>query len=415
MSEIDYNVVLNEAQTDFLTSPKPNNGLVAGYGSGKSFISTLKCINKKLDYPKQTVAYYLPTYPLIKDIAFEKFPDMLADMGLKYKLNKSDKEIHIQNAGKIIFRSMDAPDTIVGYEVFYSLIDECDILPMDKMRNAYNKILARNRQKAPVPNQLDIVGTPEGYKFFYERFVKNINESKDALFRASTFDNEENLPVGYIDNLKQQYTAELLDAYLNGLFVNLTSGTVYKYFNRNTHHTDYEDDGYSPLIVGQDFNVGGCVSIIYQDVDGVDIAIDELESYDTQRVVDNLKKRYPNRVIKIYPDASGNARKTNASDTDIQILRKAGFQVFVNSQNPRIKDRVNITNNRFEKNLLLVNTKKCPKFTEALEQLAWDKNGDPEKISGAGTIDDYTDAGTYPIAYRHPINATIQRVGMSGN
>ena len=34
-------------------------------------------------------------------------------MGYIYKLNKSDKEIHIEGAGKIIFRSMDNPETIV--------------------------------------------------------------------------------------------------------------------------------------------------------------------------------------------------------------------------------------------------------------------------------------------------------------
>ena len=61
-------------------------------------------------------------------------------------------------------------------------------------------------------------------------------------------------------------------------------------------------------------------------------------------------------------------------------------------------------NNQFEKMKLLVNTKQCPKFTNALEQHAYAQNGEPDKFSVAGTIDDYTDAGTYPIAYMFPIN-----------
>lgn len=408
-------VSLSIAQDDFLHSNKPNNGLVAGLGSGKSYIATLKCIIKKLEYPDLTVAYYLPNYGLIRDIAFDKFPTMLSDMGIEYKLNKSDKEIHIAGAGKIIFRSMDTPETIVGFEVFYSMIDECDILPMEKMETAYNKILARNRQKAPVTNQLDIVGTPEGYKFFYKRFVEELESDSDALFQSSTYSNIDNLPIDYIDKLKKQYTKELLDAYLEGKFVNLTKGTVYKYFNRQIHNSTYKDDGRSPIEIGQDFNVGGCVSIVYQEYQGNDIAIDEFESYDTARIIDNIKAKYPNRVIKIYPDASGNARKTSATTTDIQMLRQAGFQVYVNSQNPRVKDRINITNNRFEKNRVLVNVEKCPKYAKALEQHSYDKNGEPDKISGAGTIDDYTDAGSYIIAYKHPIAQSITRVGMSGN
>ena len=184
--------VLNKPQMDFLTSKKTNTGFVAGLGSGKSFVGTLKTILFKIENPTLTVAYYLPTYGLIRDIAYEKFPEQLEAMGIKYVLNKSNKEIHIENAGKIIFRSMDSPEMIVGYEVFYSIIDECDILNMEKMTVAYNKIMSRNRQKHPdgLPNMLDIIGTPEGFKFFYHRFVKKFRPHSDVLIRASTYQNK---------------------------------------------------------------------------------------------------------------------------------------------------------------------------------------------------------------------------------
>ena len=100
---------LTAPQLAYLKSDRPNTGFVAGLGSGKSFIATFKTILMKMKYPKLTVAYYLPNYGLIQDIAFDKFPTMLTEMGFKYTLNKSNKEIHIENAGKIIFRSMDNP------------------------------------------------------------------------------------------------------------------------------------------------------------------------------------------------------------------------------------------------------------------------------------------------------------------
>lgn len=106
-------IKLNKPQLSFLNSKAINTGFVAGLGSGKSYVATLKTIIKKLDNPTATVAYYLPTIPLIKDIAFDKFPTMLSEMGLKYKLNKSDKDLYIehngQELGKIVFRSMDNP------------------------------------------------------------------------------------------------------------------------------------------------------------------------------------------------------------------------------------------------------------------------------------------------------------------
>lgn len=436
-------ITLNQKQMDFLKSNAINTGFVAGFGSGKSYVSTLKTIIKKVSFPKCTAAYYLPTYGLIRDIAFEKFPDMLSEMGYKYKLNKSDKEIHIKDYGKIIFRSMENPENIVGFETFYTIIDECDILPQDKMNIAYNKILGRNRQVVPVEdinvlneykltnippkgtylhdklnilclaNQMDIVGTPEGFKFFYKRYVKEFNQDTDLLIKASTYDNK-HLPSTYIKGLEQQYPINLLRAYLSGEFVNLNSGTIYSYFNRETHHSNEDYKKGETIYVSQDFNYLGCISIVYVKRNGFDVAIDEIISNDTKSIIANIKNRYPDSHICIYPDASGNAHKTSSSTTDIQMLRQAGFTVYVNNSNPSVRDRINITNNLFDKQKVKVNTNKCPKFTEALEQHSYDeKTGEPCKYSGGATVDDFTDGGTYYLAYEYPMTQKSFKVQVS--
>lgn len=389
---------------NFLNSTAINTGFCAGLGSGKSFVATLKTIMKKIENPEMTVAYYLPTYGLIRDIAFDKFPTMLSEMGYKYKLNKSDKEIHIDNYGKIIFRGMDNPETIVGYEVFYSIIDECDILNQDKMTIAYNKIMARNRQKHPDGklNQIDVASTPEGFKWFYQRYVKEFNSETDLLVRASTYDNK-HLPEQYILNLEQQYPPNLLKAYLNGEFVNLNSANVYSYFDREVHHKSVELNEYEAIHCGQDFNVFGCITTVFVIRNNISYQIDEISSNDTYGIVNNINQRYAGRVINIYPDASGNANKTNATKTDISILRDAGFNVYAKSKNPRVQDRVNSVQGLLSHNKIFIDTHKCPKTTEALEQLAYDDNGEPEKYSGGGTIDDYTDSFGYFVHYNFPL------------
>jgi len=384
-------------QYNFIKSTT-NTLLVGGYGSGKSHSGTIKTIFKKFQYPDKKVAYYLPTYGLIRDIAFEKFPDALSQMGIKYTLNKSDKEIHIQNNGSILFRSMDTPETIIGYETAYALIDEADILPMDKMETVYNKILGRNRA---VDNAcVDAVSTPEGFKWLYHKSMTN----DFNVIRAKTTDNK-HLKAGYIEKLMEQYPPQLLEAYINGEFVNLTSGTIFSYFKRDIHHSDMVDTGVGSILISQDFNIGGCVSCVYIMPRGTTdlIQIDEFESYDTQEVIENIKQRYPNRLIEVYPDASGANRKTSSSQSDLDMLRRAGFRVFANRSNPTVRDRITITNNCFHKNLVNVNTNKCPRTTKAYEQHGYKANGDPEKFGGAGTVDDYTDAATYILAYKYPL------------
>jgi len=432
----DALIELSDPQYDFLTSTKKHTGFVAGFGSGKSYIGTLKSLYKIISGVPKT-AYYLPTYGDIRDIAFDGFPTVAEALGYDFKLNKTDKEFTLLDGkteiGKVLFRNMSEPESIVGYQVGYTLIDETDILKQQIMDKAFKKILGRNRLIVPVEdeeviieyistqitpegtyfhsgkmmlcyiNSIDVAGTPEGFKWFYDRFVTRRNANTDLLIKASTYSNLHNLPDDFIETLRSQYPSELFEAYVNGEFINLTTGTIYKYYNRITNESREVDNGAEELFIGQDFNIGGCVSIVYVKRDDDIVAVDEYESYDTNMIIQNTKVRYPNRIISFYPDASGNAKKTSASETDITMLRNAGFKVLVNGRNPSVKDRHNISNNKFEKGQLKVNSKKCPKYAQALEQHAYSSNGEPDKFAGAGTIDDYTDAGTYPIAFMYPI------------
>lgn len=384
-----------EHQMKFIDSNATHTGLVGGFGSGKSKAGTLKTIEKKKRYPNVNVAYYLPTYSLIKDIAFPNFKEVLDIMEIPYKLHETDKEF-VTPLGKIILRSMDKPDTIIGYEVGYSLIDEADILPKKKMRDVFIKIVARNRKSLPdgSPNSIDMVSTPEGFKFLYDFFVKEKKDNRE-LIKAKTSDNPF-LPESYIETLLEVYNEQELQAYLDGEFVNLTSGTVYHCFDRKRNHSNREIQPKDILHVGMDFNITKMSAVIHV-TDGKKVtAVEEVTgAYDTAAMIDILNERYSNHKIIVYPDASGENRKTNASDTDISLLKKAKFKVIKSSKNPRVRDRITTVNAGFlnakgETNYY-VNTLNCSDYTEALEKLAY-KKGLPDKESG---FDHVTDAGGY--------------------
>jgi phage terminase large subunit len=384
---------LFDHQDSFLYSDAVHTGLVAGFGSGKTFIGTVKTVRKKLLYPNINVAYYLPTYGLIKDIAFPRFAEILDLQNIPYELNKSDKEF-ITPYGKIIMRSMDNPDLIIGYEVGYSLIDEADILPTNKMQEVFIKALARNRSKLPnnERNSLDFVSTPEGFKFLYNFFVKNKKPNR-ILIKGKTSDNTE-LPEGYIETLLESYTPEQVEAYLNGEFINLTSGIVYRNFDMSYNHSERCIKDGDVLHVGMDFNITNMNAVVHV-IDSKPIAVAEISGvFDTQAMCDELKNRYPNHSIVIYPDASGQNRSTSGK-SDIQILRNAKFTIRSLNKNPFVRDRVNAMNNAFLNNKgvrnYLINTNNCPIYTDALQQQTYN-NGAPDKQGG---FDHICEAGGY--------------------
>jgi hypothetical protein len=339
---------------------------------------------------------------------------------LNYKLNQQKATMQT-DIGDIIFRTMDNPARIVGYEVAHSLIDELDTLPTDKARDVWNKVIARNRQKAftasgqKVANTVAVATTPEGFRFVYDRWQKNKTEGYE-LYKAKTSDNAANLPDDYIKNLQNTYSTNLLAAYLDGEFVNLTAGSVYAEFDRALNYCNTVIENNEPLHIGLDFNVTKMAAVVYVLRDTNPHAVHEFtDVFDTPAMCAVIKARYPNNAIYIYPDASGNARKSNnASESDLSILRQAKFTVLVNSRNPAIKDRVLATNamiNSNGKRRLYVNPDACPALTESFEKQAYDKNGDPDKSSG---LDHVIDAATYFIAYKYPIITHTQRIAILG-
>ena len=355
------------------------------------------------------MAYYLPTYGLVEDIAYQRFPALLDSNGATYRLNRQTATIHIGKQ-RLLFRTMDNPDRIVGYEVAHSILDELDTLPVDKARNVWNKVIARNRQKAITDkgrvarNTVAVATTPEGFRFVYERWVK-MQAPGYVLYRAKTTDNAANLPQDYIDNLRNTYPSNLLAAYLDGEFVNLTAGSVYPEFDRNLNGSCVTMDDKEPLHIGMDFNVEHMAAVVFVLRDGKPHAVDEvIDAFDTPAMIRILQGRFPNRQMFIYPDASGKNRKSvGASESDLALLRQARFIVLVNSTNPLVKDRVLSTNRMIHADgvrSLFVNVDKCPAFTEALEKQAYDKNGEPDKSAG---LDHVVDAGTYFLAYKFPI------------
>lgn len=395
-------------QFDYITASAPFPAMVAGFGSGKTEAAIKRAIIGKLQYPTLNRGFYEPTYDLVRMIAFPRFEEALSELEIPYKLFKSPLNyLDIENAGKIYFRSMDTPSRIIGYEHADADVDELDTLKIDDAADVWRRIQSRNRQNKPDGklNTIGVTTTPEGFKFVYNTWKKSPKNGY-TIIQAPTYSNP-HLPDGYIDSMRESYPAQLIDAYIEGEFVNLTSGTIYKQFDRVKNNSSITWDGKEPLYIGMDFNVGKMAAVVHVKRNGKPIAVDEIiNAYDTPDMITIIKNRYKDCVIRIYPDASGGSRKSvNASITDIAELENAGFSVIAEAKNPFVKDRVNAMNRAFCNNKgkrnYLVNVDKCPTYADCLEQQIYGPNGEPQKDSG--NFDHANDAGGYFIAYDYPV------------
>lgn len=408
-------LTVTEPQAEFHAMTCKYPAFVGGYGSGKSYTLLHQAIMDAAASPKALIALYAPTYDLVRLILAPRLQEKLTEYGIPYEYNKTENYITTKSDqfGNFILRSLDNPERIVGYESYRAHIDEIDVLPESQANEAWNKIMARNRQVLPeVENQMNRVSaysTPEGFKFVYNRWVKNKKEGYEMV-KASSRSNVK-LPPDYIESLERTYTPELVAAYIEGEFVNLTKGTVYKSFNRLVHDSSEFILPNEILYIGCDFNVTKMAATIYVRRNGGTHwhVVDELVNmYDTPEMIRIIKERFSGHKIIMYPDASGTSRKSvNASVSDIAMLSQAGFEIRAPKKNPLVKDRILAVNSAFSKGNLFVNTRKCPNVANCLEQQSYNDNGEPDKNAGN---DHQNDATGYVMAYEMPVRKPIAHI-----
>lgn len=412
---------LNEPQAQFLALPHKFRAYVAGFGAGKTWAICAGACKHYWEHPKAHRGYFAPTYPQIRDIYYPTIEEVAHDWGLRVKIAEVNKEVHFysgrQYRGTTICRSMEKPDSIVGFKIARADVDELDTLPVRKAGQAWRKILARLRLEYAGQNGADVATTPEGFKFTYQQWVKAVRDKPElagmyGLVQASTYDNEANLPEDYIPGLLASYPPNLISAYLNGQFVNLTSGTVYQQYDRAANMSREVIQPGEPVFVGMDFNVGKMAAIIHVKRNGNPHAVAEvIDAYDTPDMCGKLRGMLGDRAIRVYPDASGASRRSvNASTSDHQILREAGFIVVTNPANPAVRDRVNAMNAMFcnanGERRYFVNAETCPTYADHLEQQVWADNGEPDKSGGQ---DHTNDAGGYFIVKDYPV---VRRIAL---
>lgn len=413
-------LTLNKPQFEFIKSHNKFMAFVGGYRSGKTFVGCVRLCVNAIEFPGIPQGYFAPTYPQITDIFYDTLPGVAEAFGLFADIVPSKKRVYLRDKkgrclSTIICKSMEHPHRIVGFNIAHALVDEIDCMPIKKADAAWKKIIARMSTVWPgrETNTVDVTTTPEGFNWVYRKFVKELASDPSqkqyyGIVHASTRQNAKNLPRDYIPSLRNSYPANLVDAYIDGLFVNLTSGCVYPNFNRKDCHTDEVIRPGEPLHVGMDFNINRMAATIHVIRDGLPLLLEEATSlFDTPAMIVELKRRFPGRLIVVYPDASGKNRKTNnGSESDHALLRAAGFTVMVNPANPEVRDRVLSVNAMFLNGdgarRYKVNTDQCPVTTQVLEQQAY-KDGVPNKD---GT-EDPVDALGYFIMQRYPINQVV--------
>ena len=395
---------LTDIQKQIINDTNRFKIIISGRRSGKTMCA-IASLAKYSRYPNKKCMYIAPTYRMAKQIAWEDLKALLREKNWAKKINESELTITLINDSIIMLRSADNPDSIRGIGLDYVVLDEAADITEDAWRAVIRPTLSDREGDAM------IISTPKGRGYLWDLYNDAKHQTDWQSWQFTTAQggivSEEELAQARLDlderTFKQEYEAEFVDY----------SGLIYYAFGEhNIVEQPVPSDLRFPIHVGIDFNIDpGCAVIGFQHNSGIHV-FDELEIWgtNTEEMVRELQRRYPDRKIICYPDASGSQRRTSAGGrTDHIILKNAGFQLRVGSINPAVKDRISAVNAVCKQdNVRLTISPKCSKIIEGLRKHTYKEGTRQPHKDGAKDYSHFNDALGYMVNHLYPVKVVTQ-------
>ena len=387
---------LTKPQKEVLTCEKRFRVLISGRRFGKTFLA-INELAKFGRYPNKKVWYVSPSYRQSKNICWNMLKDRIIKHKWAKKINEADLSIVLKNSTVIQLKGADNEQSLRGVGLDFIVLDEfADIKPQ-----AWYEVLRPTL--SDTGGHALFCGSPKGFNFAYDLFTRQDPEWQS--FKYTTLEggqvSQEEIEQAKNDLDERTFQQEYLATFVN------YAGIIYYNFDRNTHIIDHYERDSKVIHIGMDFNIDPMVAVVSEKVNNDLIIYDEIQiwSSNTDEMVQEIKARYKDKHIIVYPDPASRQRKTSAGGfTDLAILKNAGFEVKTRSQHPLIRDRINAVNSKLKNangmSSLFI-TKSCKNLIMSLErQIYKEGTSVPDKDSG---FDHFNDALGYMVEYMFPL------------
>ena len=389
-----------------LTNPQKNviqddsrfRVLITGRRFGKTFVA-INEIAKFASIPNKKIWYVAPSYRQAKAICWGVLKEKMIYHKWVKSINHSDLTLTLKNNSQITLRGSDNESSLRGVGLNFLILDEFQ----DINKTAWYEVLRPTL--SDTKGHALFCGTPKGFgNWSYELYKQAESNNEWKSFQYTTLDGEQ-VSEDEIEQAKQDLDLRTFQQEYEATFVNY-SGMIYYNFSRDKNIIEKYNKNHQFLHIGLDFNVDPMSAVVCVIEKDIVFVIDEIQIYssNTQEMCEEIKNRYKNKNILVYPDPSARQRKTSAGGfTDISILKNNGFDVRCRNTAPMVRDRINSVNSRLKnvngKNNLFI-LKSCKNVIKSIERQIY-KEG--THIPDKGGFDHMNDALGYFIEYTFPL------------
>ena len=377
--------------------------VIAGRRFGKTHLS-IRELCKAASLPEKEVWYVATTYKQAKMIVFKKLRKKLQSLRWVRKINETSLTFELKNGSTISLKGADNYDSLRGVRLDFLVMDEFADIDPEAWYETLRPTLADKMGRAL------FIGTPKG-----------MNWAKDLFDMAQEFP-EEWASFQYTTEQGGQVSLEEIEAARRTLdertfnqefraTFETFSGRIFYAFTRLHNVREYTDPLPHELHIGMDFNLDPMSAVVAVKRGDILQVIDEIRIYgsNTDEMVEEIRSRYGDRRIVVYPDPSGSARNTKSGGrSDHTILRNAGFVVKSPHAHNPVRDGINAVNAKLLSSTgistLFINPS-CKYVIECLEKQTYKEGTSiPDKESG---FDHMNDALRYMVDYLFPVRKEV--------
>ena len=307
--------------------------LVGGLGSGKSHSVVKELEQSAMQYSGIPMAMYRKTMPALRDSTLHEFKTF-ANPELGHYHGRLDRYEYI-NGSFVNFRGLDEATKAKSTNYAVIVMEEAEEFSLEDFRRLNERV----RAKGNWPLRIILVLNPvDEEHWIYKEFVDNADMYQKAggllVLHFSTYDNLENLPPGYIDQVTVGLTPEEIDRYIHGKWGTIIKGEpIYaRGLNPDIHLRRVEIYPGQTVLRGWDFGFNH-PAVSFRVVDemgrmnckfsmmGEKIHLEDF----VPQVLSKTKVLFPTPHIVDYGDPRGHDNSPNGKETCFEILADFGI------------------------------------------------------------------------------------------
>ena len=387
----------------------------AGRRSRKTLLFMRKVLLHAMRNKETRFFHGAPTRQQAKDIFWKR---LKKDTRIIQAKSPNETELYVQliNGSEIYVVGLDKPERIEGQEWH-----GCHITEMGNVKE-----LAWPENIRPALSDTGgfayLDGVPQGRNHYYDLAlyaaggILPTTKPKLGAFAANPSDkfwsfyswfSEDVLSQEEIISAKRELDERTYRQEYQGSFESYEGLAYYAFSKNNLKKNIYDSNLF--VHIGMDFNVDPMTATFNH------IRSDDIfqfgEAYlprsNTYEMSEHIKLKFPVENCIIYPDSTGKHESSNATESDISILKKAGFQIKARSSNPYQRDRINAVNSKLNAGNgephYFIDPDNCPKTINDYNKVETHADGRINKDGQKLGLTHISDAEGYLISYLYPI------------